>query len=100
MNAENFSAAEEVVSLHGITKSFATDPVVNVLVGIDLSLARGEWLAITGPSGAGKSTLLNIIGCIDSPTTGSYRLDGVETTFLSDKQRAGLRSQRIGFVFQ
>ena len=100
MNADGFRAAEEVISLHGITKQFGTEPAVHALVGIDLTLVRGEWLAITGPSGAGKSTLLNVIGCIDSPTSGSYRLDGVETTFLSDKQRAGLRSQRIGFVFQ
>jgi macrolide transport system ATP-binding/permease protein len=100
MTADWFSAADEVVSLQGITKQFGTDPAVHALAGIDLSLYRGEWLAITGPSGAGKSTLLNMIGCIDSPTSGSYRLDGVETSLLSDKQRAGLRSQRIGFVFQ
>jgi macrolide transport system ATP-binding/permease protein len=100
MNADLSSTSEEVISLQGITKQFGSDPAVHALNGIDLSLARGEWLAITGPSGAGKSTLLNVIGCIDSPTSGSYRLDGVEATLLSDKQRAGLRSQRIGFVFQ
>jgi macrolide transport system ATP-binding/permease protein len=100
MNADGFSTSDEVIALQGITKQFGTDPAVHALVGVDLSLSRGEWLAITGPSGAGKSTLLNVIGCIDSPTSGSYRLDGVEVTLLSDKQRAGLRSQRIGFVFQ
>ena len=91
---------ESVICLQRITKQFGVDPAVHALAGIDLTVARGEWLAITGPSGAGKSTLLNVIGCIDTPTSGSYRVDGVETTTLSDKQRAGLRSQRVGFVFQ
>ena len=93
-------APARVLELSRICKQFGTEPAVHALVDVDLSLERGEWLAITGPSGAGKSTLLNIIGCLDSPTSGFYRLDGVETTTLSDKQRAGLRSQRIGFVFQ
>jgi macrolide transport system ATP-binding/permease protein len=93
-------APVRVLDLSRIGKQFGTEPVVHALVDVDLSLERGEWLAITGPSGAGKSTLLNIIGCLDSPTNGFYRLDGVETTTLSDKQRAGLRSQRIGFVLQ
>jgi putative ABC transport system permease protein len=100
MSPDSSSASDLVISLRGITKQFGVDPAVHALAGIDLSVARGEWLAVTGPSGAGKSTLLNIIGCIDTPTAGSYRLDDVETTVLSDKQRAGLRSQRIGFVFQ
>jgi macrolide transport system ATP-binding/permease protein len=100
MTAEWFSMSDEVISLQGITKTFGTDPAVHALTDINLFLARGEWLSITGPSGAGKSTLLNVIGCIDTPTTGQYRLDGVEVTRLSDRQRAGLRSQRIGFVFQ
>jgi macrolide transport system ATP-binding/permease protein len=100
MTAEWLSMSDEVISLLGITKTFGTDPAVHALTDINLFLARGEWLSITGPSGAGKSTLLNIIGCIDTPTTGRYRLDGVEVTRLSDRQRAGLRSQRIGFVFQ
>lgn len=100
MTSEVLTVTDHVISLQGLTKQFGSDPAIHALVGIDLSLDRGEWLAITGPSGAGKSTLLNVIGCLDTPTNGSYRLDGVETTTLSDKQRAGLRSQRIGFVFQ
>jgi macrolide transport system ATP-binding/permease protein len=93
-------APARVLELSGICKQYGTEPAVHALVDVDLALERGEWLAITGPSGAGKSTLLNIIGCLDSPTSGCYRLDGVETSTLTDKQRAGLRSQRIGFVFQ
>ena len=93
-------ASAQVLELTRICKQYGTEPAVHALVDVDLTLERGEWLAVTGPSGAGKSTLLNIIGCLDSPTGGFYRLDGVETTTLSDKERAGLRSQRIGFVFQ
>jgi macrolide transport system ATP-binding/permease protein len=63
-------------------------------------LDQGDWLAITGPSGAGKSTLLNVIGCLDHPTSGCYLLDGIDIGKLSDNERAGLRSRRIGFVFQ
>jgi len=100
MNGRSFGASDRVLELSKVCKQYGTDPAVDALVDVDLSLDRGEWLAITGPSGAGKSTLLNIIGCLDRATSGSYRLNGVETTTLSDKQRAGLRSQRIGFVFQ
>lgn len=93
-------ARENILQLVNVSKQFGSTPVVNALVNIDLVLQRGEWLAITGPSGAGKSTLLNIIGCLDRPTSGSYLFEGIETANLSDKQRAGLRSRRIGFVFQ
>ncbi len=89
-----------VLELHKICKQYGSEPAVHALVDVDLSLDRGEWLSITGPSGAGKSTLLNIIGCLDHPTSGSYFIDGIDTAKLTDKQRAGLRSQRIGFVFQ
>src|SRR2546425_216626 len=89
-----------VFELERVCKQYGSEPAVHALVDIDLSLDRGDWLAITGPSGAGKSTLLNIVGCLDRPTSGRYVLDGVETTKLTDKERAGLRSQRIGFVFQ
>ena len=65
-----------------------------------LSVARGEWVAIAGPSGSGKSTLLNIVVLLDHHTEGTYRLDGIDTTTLSDDERAGLRAQRIGFIFQ
>jgi macrolide transport system ATP-binding/permease protein len=93
-------ATSRVLELSKVCKDFEIDPVVTALVDIDLVLDRGDWLAITGPSGSGKSTLLNIIGCLDRPTSGSFRFDGIETTTLTESERAGLRSQRIGFVFQ
>ena len=93
-------APAKVLELRKIGRSFGTDPVVDALVDIDLTLERGDWLSITGPSGAGKSTLLNIIGCLDRATSGNYLIDGIDTTTLTDNERAGLRSQRIGFVFQ
>ena len=89
-----------VLQLRKVGKQFGTDPAIHALVDVDLRLERGQWMSITGPSGAGKSTLLNIIGCLDHPTTGQYFLDGIDTASLTDKQRAGLRSHRIGFVFQ
>ncbi len=89
-----------VLELRKVGRQFGTDPAVDALVNVDLWLERGEWLSITGPSGSGKSTLLNIIGCLDRPTSGAYLLDGIDTARLTDKQRAGLRGQRIGFVFQ
>jgi macrolide transport system ATP-binding/permease protein len=94
------NALTKVLELRKVSRQYGSDPAVHALVDIDLSLYSGDWLSITGPSGAGKSTLLNVIGCLDRPSSGSYRIDGVETTGLTDEQRAGLRSQRIGFVFQ
>lgn len=92
--------SDTVVELRGVGRQYGSDPAVHALVDINLSLRRGDWLSITGPSGAGKSTLLNIIGCLDRPTSGRYFIDGIDTTNLSDDERAGLRSQRLGFVFQ
>lgn len=89
-----------VLELSKVSKQYGSDPAVDALNGVDLSLDRGDWLSITGPSGSGKSTLLNIIGCLDRPTGGRYFLDGIDTGRLTEHQRAGLRSQRIGFVFQ
>jgi macrolide transport system ATP-binding/permease protein len=91
---------DHVLDLRRVCKQFGTDPVVNALVDVDLVVRRGEWLSITGPSGSGKSTLLNMLGCLDRPTSGEFLLDGIETTKLSENKRAGLRSRRIGFIFQ
>ncbi|MBI5652517.1 MAG: ABC transporter ATP-binding protein [Chloroflexi bacterium] len=76
------------------------DVQVNALNGVSLKIERGEMVAITGPSGSGKSTLMNIIGCLDTPTSGTYILDNVDVSKLSDDQQAGIRNKKIGFVFQ
>jgi macrolide transport system ATP-binding/permease protein len=94
------NSAIPVLELRKVGKTYGSDPPVHALVDVDLVLERGEWLSITGPSGAGKSTLLNVVGCLDHASTGIYLFDGIDTAKLSDRQRAGLRSQRIGFVFQ
>ena len=93
-------ASQYVLELNKIGRQYGSEPAVHALVDVDLGVKPGEWLAITGPSGAGKSTLLHILGCLDRPTSGSYFLDGIDTTQLSDAERAGLRGRRIGFVFQ
>ncbi len=100
MTTNEPDTTNRVVELIKAGRQFGSDPAVHALVDVDLCLERGEWLSITGPSGAGKSTLLNVIGCLDRPTSGSHFFDGIDIAKLTDKQRAGLRSQRIGFIFQ
>lgn len=100
MTAVARKTTARVLVLNKVGKQYGSEPAVHALIGVDLALERGEWLSITGPSGAGKSTLLNIIGCLDRPTSGSYFIDGVDAAKLTDNERAGLRSRRIGFVFQ
>lgn len=87
-----------VVELAGATKTYPGG--VHALQGVDLTIGRGELLAIVGPSGSGKSTLLHIIGTLDPATTGSVRIAGHDTATLTDRQLSALRAQRIGFVFQ
>lgn len=91
---------DAVIELADVARTFDSEPPVHALRGVNLTVRRGEHLSIVGPSGSGKSTLLNTLGLLDRPTTGSYRLDGVETTGLDDLERTALRGSRIGFVFQ
>jgi ABC-type lipoprotein export system ATPase subunit len=88
------------VELREIGRTFGSDPPVTALRDVNLTLQRGAAVAIVGPSGSGKTTLLNVLGCLDRQTTGTYLLDGIDVGGLGDEERAGLRAQRIGFVFQ
>ncbi len=89
-----------VVELRGVGRTYGSDPPVVALREVDLTIRRGDFLAIVGPSGSGKSTLMNILGCLDRQTTGTYLIDGIDVRALSDRERAALRGGRIGFVFQ
>jgi putative ABC transport system ATP-binding protein len=90
-----------MIEIENITKVYQMGEVeVRAVDGISLTIEDGEWTAITGPSGSGKSTLMAIIGCLDSPTSGAYRLDGVDVAKMSDDQLAEVRNKKIGFVFQ
>ena len=90
-----------MIELRNISRSFQVgDQPVHALRAIDLDFADGEYAAIMGPSGSGKSTLLHILGLLDRPDQGQYRLDGLETTTLGEEGRTRLRRERIGFVFQ
>ncbi|MCL2524935.1 MAG: ABC transporter ATP-binding protein [Betaproteobacteria bacterium] len=90
-----------LIELTGIERSFHLgDSVVHALAGLDLRIDAGEYVAVMGPSGSGKSTLLNLLGLLDRPNAGHYRLEGQDVTTLSGDQLARLRSERIGFVFQ
>jgi len=89
------------IRLHGIRKLYRIGgETLAALDGIDLEIGRGEFAALMGPSGSGKSTLMNILGCLDRPSEGSYKLDGAEVAGLSDDALAATRNKKIGFVFQ
>ncbi len=92
---------QAVIDIQGITKTYVNGKLsVPVLHGIDLQVNKGEVVSIMGPSGSGKSTFMNILGCLDRPTSGSYRLNGNEVANLSDDELAYVRNKEIGFVFQ
>ena len=90
-----------IIETRGLTKVFgANGTAVHALCGIDLTVSAGEFVALVGPSGSGKSTLMAIIGCLDSPTGGSYALDGTNVEGLSGAALARIRNEKVGFIFQ
>ena len=90
-----------LLEMHGICKDYPQGKdVVHILRDIDLSIDDGDYIAIMGPSGSGKTTLMNIIGCLDTPTSGTYLLDGENVSGASDDHLADVRNRMIGFVFQ
>ncbi|WP_405569689.1 ABC transporter ATP-binding protein [Winogradskyella sp. Asnod2-B02-A] len=93
--------SDNVIEIRNIIRDFKLgQEVVHVLKGIDLDIKRGEYVAIMGPSGSGKSTLMNLLGCLDTPTAGSYNLNGNDVSEMTDDELAEIRNTEIGFVFQ
>lgn len=91
----------KVIKIRSITRDFPLgQEVVKVLKGIDLDIEKGEYVALMGPSGSGKSTLMNLLGCLDTPTSGNYELNGIDVSSMSDDELAEIRNKEIGFVFQ
>jgi len=91
----------EIIAIKGIEKIYSIGSTrLHALRKIDLNIGEGEFVTVMGPSGSGKSTLMNIIGCLDTPTSGSYILDGEDVARLADNRQAEIRSHKIGFVFQ
>jgi putative ABC transport system ATP-binding protein len=90
-----------LLSAASLTKTYRLGRVdVHALRGVDVAVARGEYVAITGPSGSGKSTLMHILGCLDTPTSGSYAIDGEDVSRLRGRRLAQVRNRKVGFVFQ
>jgi putative ABC transport system ATP-binding protein len=94
------SSDRALLELDAVTKVYGTEPPVAALRGVDVTIRRGEFVAIVGPSGSGKTTLLQIMGTLDRPTSGAVRVDGADAARLEDGELAALRSRTIGFVFQ
>jgi len=95
------SDSNAILQLRGITRDFKMGAqIVHVLKGIDLDIYKNQYVALMGPSGSGKSTLMNLLGCLDTPTSGSYVLNGSDASALDDNALAEIRNNEIGFVFQ
>ncbi len=93
--------ANLVIDINEIGKTYKIgEVVVNALVSVNLKIARGEYVALMGPSGSGKSTLMNILGCLDTPSRGSYKLNGTDVSHMTDNELAEIRNKEIGFIFQ
>lgn len=93
--------AQSLIKIKDITRDFPLgNEIVHVLKGIDLEIFKGEYVALMGPSGSGKSTLMNLLGCLDTPTSGSYILNGKDVSQMDDDELADIRNKEIGFVFQ
>ncbi|KUF39367.1 ABC transporter ATP-binding protein [Myroides marinus] len=93
--------AENIIEVREIKRDFKLgSETVHVLKGVNLEIEKGDYVALMGPSGSGKSTLMNILGCLDTPTSGAYFLDGKDVSALKDDQLAEIRNKSIGFVFQ
>jgi len=89
-----------IIQIKNLTKIFGDGVEIKALDGVNLDIEQGEFLAIVGPSGSGKSTLLNLIGILDTPTSGTVLLNGVDVTKMSDKERSRTRNKELGFIFQ
>ncbi len=91
---------EKIIRIRSLTRTYVDGVEIKALDGVDLDIEKGEFLAIVGPSGSGKSTLLNLIGILDTPTSGTILLKGKDITGMSDKERSRMRNQELGFIFQ
>lgn len=92
---------DKIIEIKGLKRDFAVgSEIVKALKGVDVSVMKNEYLAMMGPSGSGKSTLMNLLGCLDTPTTGTYNLNGIDVSSLKDDNLAEIRNKEIGFIFQ
>ena len=92
---------KEIIRINGVKRVYKLgNQPVNALDGVDLTIRKNEYVAIMGPSGSGKSTIMNILGCLDTPTEGTYILNGTDVSNMDDANLANIRNREIGFVFQ